>query len=139
MDCSICNPQATQATQAAQVHLLDNNATIIENIDNLRVVELNHRLSQKVRQRVQEEVHCVFDEVIEEEPGFVERRLAQLDDEISKNRKKFAYRWALFLSLSYVKDRDFALIFLRSVDFHPRKATKCMIAHFELKLELFGL
>ena len=87
MDCCACHPQATQATQA---RLLDNNATNIENMDNLRVEELN-QLSQKARERAQEEVHCVFDEFIEEDPGFVERRLAQLDDAISKSRKKFAY------------------------------------------------
>lgn len=118
--------------------MLDNNATNIENMDNLRLEELN-QLSQKARERAQEEVHCVFDEFIEEDPGFVERRLAQLNDEISKNRKKVAYNRALFLSPSYVKDRDFALMFLRSTDFHPGKAAECMIAHFDLKLELFGL
>ena len=128
----ICSPHANHA------ELLDNKATNIENMDNLRVEELN-QLSQKARERAQEEVHCVFDEFIEEDPGFVERRLAQLDDAISKSRKKFAYNRALFLSPSYVKDRDFALMFLRSADFNPRKAAECMIAHFDLKLELFGL
>ena len=124
--------------QATQAQLFDNNATSIENMDNLRVEELN-RLSQEARERAQDEVHCVVDELIEEEPGFVERRLAQMDEEISKNRKKFAYDRALFLSPSYVRDREFALMFLRSTDFHPGKAAECMIAHFELKLELFGL
>jgi hypothetical protein len=135
MDCGICNPQATHAAQA---QLLDNNATNIENMDNLRVEELN-QLSQKARERAQEEVHCVVDEFIEEEPGFVERRLAQMKHEIGKCRKKFAYDRALFLSPSYVLDRNFALIFLRSTDFHPREAAECMITHFELKVELFGL
>jgi hypothetical protein len=124
--------------QATHAELLDNNATNIENMDNLRVEELN-QLSQEARERAQEELHCVVDELIEEEPEFLKRRLAQLDDEISKIRKKSAYDRALFLSPSYVRDRDFALMFLRSADFHPRKASECMIAHFELKLELFGL
>jgi hypothetical protein len=129
----ICTPQASQA------QLLDNNATNIENVDELRVEEWN-QLSKEARERAQEEVHCVVDKPIEEEPEFVERRVAQMEDEISKNRKKFAYDRALFLSPSYVRDRNFALMFLRStVDFHPRKAAECMIAHFELKLELFGL
>ena len=131
----ICRPYATQASQSQ--FLLDNDATFIENMDNLRVEELN-QLSQKARERVQEEVHCVFDEFIEE-PEFVERRLAQLDEQISKNRNKFAYNRALFLSPSYVKDRDFALMFLRSANFHSHKAAECMIAHFDLKLDLFGL
>jgi hypothetical protein len=118
--------------------LLDNYATSIENMDNLRVEELN-QLSEEERERAQEEVHCVVDDLVEEEPEYVERMLAQMEDEISKNRKKFAYDRALFLSPSYVRDRDFALMFLRSKDFHPSKAAECMIAHFELKLELFGL
>jgi hypothetical protein len=128
----ICTPKDSNT------QLLENNATNIENMDDLRVEELN-QLSQEARERAQEEVHCVVDELIEEEPDFVERRLAQLDDMITKTRKKVAYDRALFLSPSYVKDRDFALMFLRSADFNPRKASECMIAHFELKLELFGL
>jgi hypothetical protein len=128
----ICNPEATR------FQLFDNNATEIENIDTLRVEELN-QLSKEARERVQDEVHCVVDDLVEEEPEFVERRMAQMKDDISKHRKKFAYDRALFLSPSYVRDRDFALMFLRSADFHPSKAAECMIAHFELKLELFGL
>jgi hypothetical protein len=128
----ICKPMATHA------ELLDNNATNIENVEDLRVKELN-QLSQEARERAQEQVHCVVDELIEEEPEFVERRLAQMEDEISKNRKTFAYDRALFLSPSYVRGRDFSLMFLRATDFHPRKAAECMIAHFELKLDLFGL
>jgi hypothetical protein len=118
--------------------LLDNYATSIENMDNLRVEELN-QLSEEERERAQEEVHCVVDDLVEEEPEYVERLLTQMEDEISKNRKKFAYDRALFLSPSYVRDRNFALMFLRSTGFHPSKAAECMIAHFELKLELFGL
>jgi hypothetical protein len=125
--------------QATEDQLLDNDyATNIENVDDLRVEEWN-QLSNEAREVALEEVHCVVDNLIAEEPGFVERRLAQMEDEISKNRKKFAYDRALFLSPSYVRDRDFALMFLRSKDFHPSKAAECMIAHFELKLELFGL
>ncbi len=126
-------PQQTEAQL-----LLDNYATSIENMDNLRVEELN-QLSKEERERAQHEVHCVVDDLVDEEPEYVERLLAQMEDEISKNRKKFAYDRALFLSPSYVRDRDFALMFLRSTYFHPSKAAECMIAHFELKLELFGL
>jgi hypothetical protein len=118
--------------------LSDNYATNIENMDNLRVEELN-QLSKEERERAQHEVHCVVDDPVDEEPEYVERLLAQMEDEISKNRKKFAYDRALFLSPSYVRDRNFALMFLRSTYFHPSKAAECMIAHFELKLELFGL
>jgi hypothetical protein len=126
-------PQQTEAQL-----LLDNYATSIENMDNLRVEELN-QLSKDERERAQDEVHCVVDGLVDEEPEHVEKMLAQMEEEISKNRKKFAYDRALFLSPSYIRDRDFALMFLRSTDFHPTKAAECMIAHFELKLELFGL
>jgi hypothetical protein len=130
----ICTP----SSQAADAKLLDNNAIDIENMDDIRLEELN-QLSNEARVRAQEEVHCVVDDLLEEEPEFVERRMAQMEKDIGKHRKKFAYDRALFLSPSYVRDRDFSLMFLRSTDFHPRKAAECMIAHFELKLELFGL
>jgi hypothetical protein len=130
---------SSQQVIEAPKELLDIDATNIENVDDLRVDELN-QLSKEARERAQDEVHCVVDELsIEEEPEFVERRLAQMEDEVSKTRKKSAYDRALFLSPSYVRDRDFSLMFLRSTDFHPSKAAECMIAHFELKLELFGL
>jgi hypothetical protein len=129
---------ACSRPQATQAKLSDNYTSNIEDMDDLRVEELN-QLSKEERERAQDEVHCVVDELIDEEPEVVERRLAQMEDEISKNRKKFAYDRALFLSPSYVRDRDFALMFLRSTDFHPGKAAECMVAHFELKLVLFGL
>jgi hypothetical protein len=130
-----------QETAHAQESLDIKYATDIENIehvDDLRVEEWN-QLSIEARELALEDVHCVVDKLIEEEPEFVKRRLAQMEAIISKNRKKFAYDRALFLSPSYVRDRDFALMFLRSVNFDPRKAAECMIAHFELKLDLFGL
>jgi hypothetical protein len=127
-------PQAIQAEE-----LLDIDATNIDNVNDLRVDELN-QLSKEERERAQDEIHCVVDKFsVEEEPEFVEKRLAQMDDEINKTRHKSAYGRALFFSPSYVRDRDFALMFLRSTNFHPSKAAECMIAHFELKLELFGV
>jgi hypothetical protein len=111
----------------------------IEHAEDLLVEEWTH-LSLEARERAQEDVHCVAsNDVIKEEPNFVAKRIQQMKDEIGKKRKKFAYERALFLSPSYVNDQDFSLIFLRSTDFQPRKAADCMMAFFELKLELFGI
>jgi hypothetical protein len=111
----------------------------IEHAEDLLVEEWTH-LSLEARERAQEDVHCVpSDDVIEEEPDFVAKSIAQMNDEIGKKRKKFAYERALFLSPCYVNDQDFSLMFLRSTDFQPRKAADCMLAFFELKLELFGI
>ena len=111
----------------------------IEHAEDLLVEEWTH-LSLEARERAQYDVHCVpSDDVIEEEPDLVAKRIAQMNDEIGKKRKKFAYERALFLSPSYVTDQDFSLMFLRSTDFQPRKAADCIISFFELKLELFGI
>lgn len=114
------------------------NASDVDASDDLLAREWNE-MSRKERERTQEEVHGVVSAAVEEAPEFVRKRIGQMDDEISKYRKKFAYDRALFFSPSDVKDRNFSLLFLRAVDFHPRKAADRMIAFFELKLELFGI
>jgi hypothetical protein len=110
-----------------------------EHAEDLLVKEWTH-LSLEARERAQEDVHCVpSNDLIEEEPHFVAKRIEQMNNVISKKRRKLAYERALFLSPSYVNDQDFSLMFLRSTNFQPCKAADCMIAFFELKLELFGI
>ena len=112
---------------------------LMENAEALLVKEWTE-LSFQEREKVQEQVHAVADyDAVEEDPEFVAHCLEQLDVEISKIRKKPAYDRANFLSPSYVKDRDFRLMFLRADDFHPRKAAYRIVLHFDVKQELFGL
>ena len=107
--------------------------------DALIAKELNE-LSSQERVRVQEQLHGVCElDVVEEDPDIVEKRLSQMEDELQRIRKKSAYERALFLSRSYVYDRDFRLMFLHANDFHPRLAAQRMVIFFELKLELFGI
>jgi hypothetical protein len=105
--------------------------------DKLMVKELND-LSMEDRERVIQEVHGVADE-IDEPVEFVEERLALLDLELSKIRKKIGYERALFMHPRFVKDRAVRIMFLRSESFDARNAAKRLISYFDFKLELWGL
>ena len=98
------------------------------------------QLSLKERELVQEEVHGVASGfVADETEQLIESSLRKMDEEVQKIRKKPAYDRAVFLNPSYVKDRDFRLMFLRVENFEARKAAHRIIAYFETKLELFGV
>jgi hypothetical protein len=104
--------------------------------DMLIVKELN-QLSIEQRELVLEEVHGL-PKAMNEYPEFVEESLRLLEEEILKIRKRSAYEKALFVSPYHVRDRDFRLMFLRSVFFVPRKAARRLVNHFHHKLRLFG-
>lgn len=97
------------------------------------------QLSAQEREHIQEELHGVASDAVDEDPVFVDQCLLQMEEEIKPIRKRNAYDRALFLSPKYVKDRDFRLMFLRSVSFHPRNAANRLVKFFEFKLELFGI
>jgi hypothetical protein len=102
------------------------------------VDELN-QLSAKEREQIQEELHGVSSGAVDEDPMFVDQCLIEMEEEIKPIRKRNAYDRALFLSPKYVKDRNFRLMFLRAVSFHPRNAANRLVKFFEFKLELFGI
>jgi hypothetical protein len=97
-----------------------------------------NQLTLQRREQVQEEVHGVASN-IQEEDEFVNKCLSELDEELRIIRKRSAYDKAVFLNPSYVKNRDFGLMFLRSEYFDARKAANRLVDHFEMKLELFGV
>jgi hypothetical protein len=103
----------------------------------LLVQEWN-QLSLQEREQVQEEVHGVAS-YIQEEEGFVNKCLSELDEELRNIRKRTAYDKAFFLNPSYVEDRDFRLMFLRSEYFDAHKAANRLVDHFDLKFGLFGV
>ena len=110
----------------------------LDETERVLVQELNE-LSVQERERLQEEVHGIANPMVEESPDLIERRLLQMDDELTRIRKRSAYDRALFLCPSYVKDRSFRLLFLRADDLHPRRAAQRMVDFFDFKLELFGM
>lgn len=103
------------------------------------LVEEWNQLSFQERERVQEEVHGVATNMIDETPQLVQQKLMELDEEIRKVRRRNAYDRALFLSPTYVRNPAFRLIFLRADGFHPREAANRIVRFFEFKQELFGV
>ena len=112
-----------------------------EQVDTLLASELNS-LSIDERTKVLEEVHGVLVPVIET-PEMITEKLQLLDKEINKirgSKKKSAYDIAMFMNPSYVTNRSFRLMFLRSTtNYNPTLAAQKLVKHFEYKLELFGI
>jgi hypothetical protein len=99
--------------------------------------ELN-QLSFEERRTVFEDIHGVT-HIEEESPKLIQGLLAQLKEEMSRTRGRSAYDKALFLSPSYVNDPAFCLMFLRSEHYNVRLAAQRLVAHFNFKLEVFGV
>jgi hypothetical protein len=97
-----------------------------------------NQLSMKEREKVLEDIHGVAD-ILEEELGFVEQCLVELEEELQKVPNKNAYETARSSSVDYVSNRTFRLQFLRADSFNVRHAAVRIVAYFEAKLELFGL
>jgi len=109
----------------------------------LRIDESERMLAQAMsslptaeRDKIIEEVHGVY-KPIEEEAGFVSKKLAALDSEISM-QKNDAYEIALKQNRSFVEDYDFRLMFLRSEDFVASAASNRMMQYLKLKQMYFG-
>jgi hypothetical protein len=110
----------------------------IEDADRLSAKELN-QLSRRERERVLYDLHGIAESLNEDEPGFVEERLAQLQESLDQNLpSKEAYEKALEIDSGYVYNRAFRLKFLRADLFDPHKAAIRLAGHLESKLELFG-
>ena len=90
------------------------------------------------RSRAEEEIHGIA-VCQNEEPEFVNERLSMMETEISSIQRKPAYERALFLSPSYVNNKEFRLMFLRAEGFDICRAAVRLVKHFECKLEYFGL
>mmetsp|Transcript_698 Transcript_698/g.1258 ORF Transcript_698/g.1258 Transcript_698/m.1258 type:complete len:507 (-) Transcript_698:1067-2587(-) len=109
----------------------------------LRIDESERMLAQAMsslptaeRDKIIEEVHGVY-KPIEEEAGFVSKKLAALDSEISMH-KNDAYEIALKQNRSFVEDYDFRLMFLRSEGFVASAACNRMMQFLKLKQIYFG-
>lgn len=105
--------------------------------DELVVRELS-QLSVGERQGIEEEIHGVAGDSIEETPPLIEESLIRMQEEIDLVRRKPAYDQALFLSPDYVYDRNFRLMFLRADRFEAPTAARRFIKHFEAKLFFWG-
>lgn len=101
--------------------------------------ELN-AMSVQERERVYHDIHGVS-EVIKEEPQFIEKSLALLEEEIQKisEREREAYKQALSQNAEYVTDRKFRLKFLRADSFCPKAAAARLVTFLDKKSNLFGI
>jgi hypothetical protein len=107
-----------------------------EDVDALLGAELNN-LSMVERENVLQDIHGVSD-IVDEEPEFVARRLAELNTEVTMIKNKAAYLQAQAQNSEYVSNLDFRLMFLRASSFIPKDAAIRLVAFCEAKLELFG-
>jgi hypothetical protein len=138
----VCSGNASPSNDQTRLHStiptrFHQRRPLLHDSDALLAREWN-QLTLRMREQVQEEVHGVASS-IQEEDEFVNKWLIELDVELRNIRKRSAYDKAVFLNPSYVKNRDFGLMFLRSEYFDAQKAANRLVDHFEMKLELFGV
>lgn len=107
-----------------------------EDMDALFAAELN-KLSIIERENVLQDIHGVSD-IVDEEPEFVARCLAELNTEVMIIKNKPAYLQAEAQNSEYVSNLDFRLMFLRAECFIPKDAAIRLVAFCEAKLHLFG-
>jgi len=101
--------------------------------------ELN-QLSVKEREHIYEVVHGVAETRLQETPEFVESKMKELKEELSKlsKRRRRDYDRALFLKPSLANDANYHLMFLRADRFNCQKAAIRLCKFHSKKLELFG-
>jgi hypothetical protein len=96
-------------------------------------------LSVQEREHVVQDIHGIADETFREEDNdFLQQRVQQFEDCLSRIEVKRAYDQALYQSPGYVRNNQFRLLFLRSELFNVQAAAQLMVLHFEEKQRLFG-
>ena len=112
--------------------------------ENVEVSDFSHlskameSLSVEERTMALNDIHGVS-ELNEEEDLFLEAKLEEMESQLENFPRKQAYDIAMRLNPGYVLNRDFRLIFLRSVEFDAALAAKRIVNHFECKLDMFGI
>jgi hypothetical protein len=96
------------------------------------------------REKANFDIHGLF-QINNKKPDDVEERFAKFENEIQKilAQKKdkastLTMKHVIEHYPSFVYDRKFRCIFLRSAKFDPKQAAKRIIKHFEVKKEIFG-
>jgi hypothetical protein len=107
-----------------------------EEADTLLANEMN-RLSVQERENIMYDLHAILN-IKEETPEFCSSKLEELEKELSLNTCKPAFDMAFLQDPTYVQNRGFRLMFLRSDNFDAKKTAARLIRHFASKLELFG-
>lgn len=115
---------------------LASEATSGDNVDKLLAADMNS-LSLQERDVVYDEIHGVANPV-QETPSFVQTKLDELQQEIKKIKHEPAYDRATAMKPDYLLDPAFCIQFLRAKRFNTKAAAAQLVAHLEIKQELFG-
>jgi hypothetical protein len=115
----------------------------IMNVDNTDIDAILAKdmagLSVQEREHIVQDIHGIANETSRERDNdFLQQRLQQLEDCLSRIRAKPAYDQALYQSPDYVRNDAFRLLFLRGEVFNVQAAAQLMVLHFEEKQRLFG-
>lgn len=98
-------------------------------------------LSFQERQKVNEDVHLVADQV-QETPEFVDRKVHEIIEVLKNQSKNIVQRdaWdrAVFLRPSLARDRDHYLMFLRAKNYDAFDAAILIFKHNETKRRVWG-
>ena len=131
---------ASQQDEDAYYPVLPFSAPKVKNFeetDAMLAGEMN-RCSMEEREKAFHDIHGVSGNT-EESHEMVANKLYQLDLELSKIKTgSSAYELAEKMSMEYVSNPDFRLMFLRADEFDAKKAAVRMSAFFSEKLDLFG-
>ena len=100
--------------------------------------EAMKNLTFEEREKQQEALHGV-DEDLAEEEKVIENALADLEHTLSRTKRGSLYETAEVVDPSYVRDRDFRVMFLRGSRYDVKEAAEQMLKFFEVKTNLFGM
>ncbi|CAJ1932732.1 unnamed protein product [Cylindrotheca closterium] len=94
-------------------------------------------LSFQERQKQQEDLHGVNDEIVEE-ANFIDHSLKDLDSHLIRTKQGSVYEKAETMNPEYVHDRGFRNMFLRGNRYDTKATADQMLRFFAIKEQLFG-
>lgn len=132
----LSDPVLDDATTRTLVGSVDDEITDPRFVDSMMVQAISKSSTNAV-ERACFDAHNMPED-LRETPELIERALELLDIEIHTSCDNHAYILAESMNTSFVKNRDFRLMFLRADNFNVKKAALRMARHFQVKLDLFG-
>ncbi|CAJ1947379.1 unnamed protein product [Cylindrotheca closterium] len=132
----LSDPVLDDATARALVGSVDDEITDPRVVDSM-VVQAISKSTTNAAERACFDAHDMPG-TLKDTPELIERALSLLDIEIHARYDNHAYILAESMNPSFVKNRDFRLMFLLADNFNVKKAALRIVRHFQVKLDLFG-
>jgi len=101
------------------------------------LAETMSNLSFKERQKGQEDLHGVSENITEQDDE-IEKLLSEMENHLNKIKHGSIYELAESLCPSHVTNRDFRLMFLRGNRYDTKAASKQILKFLKMKEQLFG-